>query len=107
MLHKGQGPTPTPTSVCHESTVILGTPMQTKVPVSKESIVGFETWAVIFMLNTWIWKMELRPKMYFECASFSFTALCKPHNLFGVYNTKFDLRIKKAEYFVYAQMSCK
>lgn len=42
----------------------------------------------------------IRPKMYFECASFSFAAPCKPHNLFGVYNTKCDLRIRKAEYLI-------
>lgn len=42
----------------------------------------------------------IRPKMYFESASFSFTAPCKPHNLFGVYNTKFDLRIRKAEQLI-------
>lgn len=59
---KARVPPPTLTSVCHESTAILGTPLQTQMMVSKENIVGFETWAIIFMFNTWIWKMELDQK---------------------------------------------
>lgn len=59
---KAKVPPLTPTSVCHESIVILGTPLQTKMLVSEEIIAGFETWAIILMFNTQIWKMELDQK---------------------------------------------
>lgn len=32
---------------------------------SKEITVGFEMWAITFMFNMWIWKMELDQKCIF------------------------------------------
>lgn len=33
--------------------------LKTKMLSPKEIIVGFEIWAITFMFNMWIWKIEL------------------------------------------------
>lgn len=62
VLHEGQGPTThthlsVPWVHCNS-----GNSSAIRDAISKENIVGFETWAIIFMFNTQIWEMELDQK---------------------------------------------
>lgn len=75
---------------------------------SKENIIGFEIWAIIFMFNMWIWKKELHQKCIFNVLHLVLQ-LPANHIICFFFNIKFDQMIvrQNTSYIVYVQVSCK
>lgn len=76
--------------------------LKTKMLSSKENIVGFETWAIIFMFNIWIWKMELDQKCIFNVLPLVLQLPANHRICLGFFNIKFDQMIdSEPEYFIH------